>query len=110
MHLNPSQRIAEVKGRSGTVRVVQKARRNSRVIPVDLNTGQDTGTSELVASDHLLNIRYYAAPDEPQALPEISRTIRIPNRLHDRLARLSHPFETPADVIERLLPTEDTEL
>ena len=106
MHLNSKQRIAEVKGQPGTVRVVQKARRNSRVVPVDLTTGQDSGASQLVASDHLLNIRYYSASNDGQAQPEISRTIRIPSRLYDRLAKVSHPFETPSDVIERLLPME----
>ncbi len=101
--MEPGQRIASIEGRTGTVRIVQQAKRNSRVIPIDLMTGEDTAESELVASSLLRDIRTY----KPET--EVVRTIRIPGRLHERLAREARTFETPADVIERLLPPEDHE-
>jgi hypothetical protein len=118
MPLNSSSRIAEIQGHQGTFRIIKKGRLNSRVIPVDLATGQDIGTATaLVPNERLVNVRIYdelqalpAGPDAPppHPAPEMSRTIRVPNRLYLRLQRLARPGETPAEVIERLLSPEAT--
>ena len=98
--MEPGQRIASIKGRSGTVRIVRQAKRNSRVIPVDLITGKDTAESELIATELLRDIRSY----KPET--EVVRTVRIPNRIHERLIREARPGETLGDVLERILPPE----
>ena len=98
--MKPGQRIASIQGRSGTVRIVQQAKRNSRVVPVDLITGEDTAESELVATELLRDIRAY----KPEI--EIVRTIRIPNRIYERLTREARPGETQGDALERILPPE----
>lgn len=115
MPLTAQNRIADVQGRQGSVRIVRKGRRNSRVVPVDLTTGQDTGPSAIVANDRLVNIRFH---DELHGLPadqgtrelapapETRRTLSVPGQLYLRLQNLARPFETPADVIERHLPPE----
>jgi hypothetical protein len=115
MPLTAQNRIAEIQGRQGNVRIVRKGRRNSRVVPVDLATGQDTGPSAIIANDRLTNIRFHdelqALPadpgtQQPATAPETAHTIRVPGRLYLRLQNLARPFETPADVIERHLPPE----
>lgn len=115
MPLTAQNRVAEVQGRLGSVRIVRKGRRNSRVVPVDFATRQDTGPSAIVANDRLTNVRFYdeleAMPADPgtqqlAAAPETTHTIRVPGRLYLRLQNLARPFETPADVIERHLPPE----
>ena len=115
MPLTAKNRIAEIQGRQGSLRIVRKGRRNSRVVPVDLATGQDTGPSVIVANDRLTNIRFHdelqampAIPGthQPTAAPETAHTIRLPGRLYLRLQNLARPSETPADVIERHLPPE----
>ena len=114
MPLTAKNRIAEVRGRQGTVRIVRKGRRNSRVVPVDVTTGQDAGPSAIVANDRLINIRFHDelhdltvdAGTRQVAAPETSHTIRVPSRLWLRLQQLAWPFEIPADVIERHLPPE----
>ncbi len=113
MPLTARNRVAEIQGRQGSVRIVRKGRRNSRVVPVDLTTGQDTGPSAIIANDRLVNVRFHdelqAMPadrgtQQPVGAPETTHTIRVPGRLYLRLQNLARPFETPADVIERHLP------
>ena len=100
MPLKAGQRIAAVQGRAGAFRVIQQARRNSRVVLVDLVTGEEMAESELVATEFLHDIRTY----KPETA--VARTIRITNALHERLIREARTFETPSDVLERLLPPE----
>ncbi len=98
--MKPGQRIASIEGRSGTVRIVQQAKRNSRVVPVDLITGEDTAESELIATERLRDIRSY----KPET--EIVRTIRVSGRIYERLMREAKPGETLGDVLEHILPPE----
>lgn len=95
MALATSHRIADVQGQP--VRVLREARRNARVISIDLATGLEIGESFLVASNKLANIPGY----DPTV--ETSTSIRISARLRKQLGELAHPFETPAEVIERLI-------
>ena len=112
--MTASDRIAEIRGKAGTVRIVRKSRKNSRVIPIDIATGQETGQEALVASDRLMNVRFFdelhTLPDQPtqQPLPvaESSHTIRISGTTWLILQRLTRPFETPDEVIRRFLPSE----
>ena len=115
MPLTSQNRIAEVQGRQGSVRIVRKGRRNSRVVPIDLATGQDTGPSAKIANDRLVNVRFHdelqglpagQIAQQPADAPDTGHTLRVPGRLWLRLQRLARPFETPAEVIERHLPPE----
>ena len=81
--------------------------------PIDLTTGNE-GARALVANDRLVNVRLF---DELQALPdqatargqpitETSHTIRISGTVWLALQRMAQPFETPDEVIRRLLLPE----
>jgi hypothetical protein len=95
---NEQQRIAQLKSRVGTVRIIRKARANSRVVPFDVEIGKDSGDTYLVATDQLINIRSLAEDGA-----DVSRTIRLKGRIFRELESRARPFETPAEVIERLL-------
>jgi len=117
MPLTAHDRIAEIAGKTGTVRIVRKGRRNARVVPIDPATGQEIGPNVLVANDRLENVRLFDAlqvmPDQatppPQPVTETSHTIRVSGTVWLALQRLAQPFETPDEVIRRLLPPEGNE-
>ena len=92
--------VAEVAGTTGTVRIVRQARKNSRVVPINPNTGQDTGDSFLVESNRLANVRPF---DAAQAMAHSSHTVRLSGDTMSRIRKEAKPFETPDEVLRRLL-------
>jgi len=114
MPLTAHDRIAEITGKIGTVRIIRKGRKHSRVVPINPVTGEEIGSRALISNDRLMNVRFFdelltmqdQAATQLQPAIEPSHTIRVSGATWLALQRLAQPLETPDEVIRRLLPTE----